>query len=366
MIALRNLWRARLRSVITLFGIGVGVALFLAITAISNDLKSQIDDAMSAYSLDIVVSERRATSPFSSRIPATQIKVLHQQYGDAVVPMVMGTRNEPWNSYALLIGASNAFVRRIPLLEGRMYVEGAHEIMLGEIGAQRMRLGVGQSLPLDGDSYRIVGIFRTGSRLFDGGVLTDVPMAQKLLTRAGQEPHFTLALVQTADRAQKDRIIAAFSDRDSDLKAIPATEFAGSLRLLRVVDAFIATLSVVAVAGVFLVIVNTLVMAVNERTREIGILMAIGWSPGRVLRLFLFEGSVLMTIGLLVGWVMAMGMLRMLNGIESIGYGWIPLQIPLGLVAQAGLLCLAVMLSSLIWPALVILRLHPIEAIRNE
>ena len=67
MIFLRNVLRAPARSLMTALGIAVGVALFVAITAITLDLQSQIDGATSTYNLEVVVYERRATSPFSSR-----------------------------------------------------------------------------------------------------------------------------------------------------------------------------------------------------------------------------------------------------------------------------------------------------------
>ncbi len=366
MIALRNLWRAKLRSLISLVGIGGGVALLLAIGAISMDLKAQIDDSMAAYNLEVVISERRATSPFSSRISAEEMRVLQSRAGSELVPMVLGTRNEKWNPYALLIGAAGGFAQRIPLLGGHVYAEGQHEIMVGEVASQRMKISVGQRLTVDGTNHTVVGIFRTGSRLFDGAVLTDIATVQKAISRTGEAPFFTLALVQTADRALKAKLLDEVASRHPNLKALPGSEFAGSLRLLRVVDAFIGTLSWVAVGGVFLVLANTLVMAVNERTREIGILLAIGWRPWQVLRLFLMESAVLLSLGLLAGYLMALTLLHFLNGLESIGHGWIPVKIPLTLIGHASLLCIGVMFAALCWPAAIIWRMSPMEAIRND
>lgn len=349
-----------------MLGIGSGVALFLAIGAIASDLKAQIDDSMTAYNLEVVISERRATSPFSSRISTEEMRALQSQAGTELVPMVMGTRNEQWNPYALVIGASTGFAQRIPLLSGHVYAEGQSEIMVGEVAAQRMNIRVGHRLPLDGSAHVVVGIFRTGSRLFDGGVLTDVATVQKAISRVDEVPFFTLALVQTADRKLKEKLLAEVASQHPNLKALPGSEFAGSLRLLRVVDAFIGTLSWVAMAGVFLVLANTLVMAVNERTREIGILLAIGWSPLQVLRLFWVESLVLLALGMLVGYLMALMLLHFLNGLESIGHGWIPVKIPWALAGHVGLLCFAVMFAALCWPAAIIWRLSPMEAIRND
>ena len=76
MIFLRNVLRAPIRSVMTAMGVAAGIALFVAITAITLDLRQQIDGATAAYNLEVVVFERRSTSPFSSRISPAQMQDL--------------------------------------------------------------------------------------------------------------------------------------------------------------------------------------------------------------------------------------------------------------------------------------------------
>ena len=76
MIFLRNVLRAPVRSVMTALGVAAGIALFVAITAITLDLRQQIDGATAAYNLEVVVFERRSTSPFSSRISPEQLKTM--------------------------------------------------------------------------------------------------------------------------------------------------------------------------------------------------------------------------------------------------------------------------------------------------
>ena len=120
--------------------------------------------------------------------------------------------------------------------------------------------------------------------MFDGGVMIGSRQAQRLFTPDGSEGHLTLALLRTGDRAETAAHDHRSERRHPALRAIPATEFAGALRLFRVVDAFVGTIAVVALVGTVLVVTNTLLMAVAERTREIGILMAVGWTPWLVLR----------------------------------------------------------------------------------
>lgn len=366
MIFLRNLRRAPLRSLMTVLGISAGVALYAAVSAITLDLRQQIAGAIDAYRYDVVVYERRAPSPFSSKLTARQMHALVADFGAAVAPLVIGTLNEKWNAYALVMGAEPAFAARMALVAGRRAEPGQREALLGELGAQRLRLASGATLTLGGRAYRVSGIYRTGSRMFDGGVMLDTAEARQLFAADGTEGQYTLALMQAPDRAGAPALIGEIERRHPALRAIPASEFAGALRLFRVVDAFVATIAVVALLGTLLVVGNTLLMAVAERTREIGILMAVGWTPALVLRMLFAESALLCLAGAALGSALGLAMLHAVNGLESVGFGWIPLRLPWPLVGSAFGLTLAVGLLALAWPALVLWRMQPLAALRHE
>lgn len=366
MIFLRNVLRARLRSGMTVLGLAVGVALFVAITAITSDLQKQISAAIGAYNLEVVVYEKRATSPFSSKISVAQMDELRALYAPTLTPIVVGTLNEKWNAYAMVIGVDPEFAERIPLVSGRRFNGGQREIMLGEINAQKLGLQAGMSLTLDGESYTISGVFRTGSRLFDGGVMTGIGSVQKMLTPSGGESTYTLGVLQTSDRAAKARMIADIVEKFPNLRAIAGSEFAGSLRLLKVVDTFSNSISAVALIATCLVVTNTLLMAVAERTREIGILMAVGWTPWLVLRMLAAESLLLCAVGVGVGNVLGLLLLRLINSLDSVGFGWIPVHLSAPLIATSVIATFVVALLALAWPAVILWRMQPLTALRHE
>lgn len=366
MVFLRNVVRAPWRSLLTALGVAVGLAVYVAINAITLDLRQQIDSAAGAYSLEVIVYERRATSPVSSRISASQMGDLQARFGALVSPMVMGTLNEKWNPYLFVMGVEQDFLRRIPLTSGMAYVNGTGEAMMGEIAASKLGIEPGQIIRVDGREIRISGIFRSGSRLIDGAIVTDVAAAQRMLSRDGAEHQFTLGLLRGVKPDQVTARIAEINRLYPALKAIAGTEFAGALRLMRVVDAFVNTISIVALIGTWLVMVNTLMMAITERTREIGILMTVGWSPWLVLRMLLAESILLSTAGAVLGNFFALGLLRVLNSLESVGFGWIPIRFPLSLAADSVAMAISVAVVSLAWPTAVLYRMQPLTALRHE
>lgn len=366
MIFLRNVLRARARSLMTVFGLAAGVGLFVSIHAIVDDIERQIAGVAHAYSLEVLIQERRATSPFDSRIGVAQMRELQARFGAAVSPVVIANFIERWNPYVLVIGVPAEFMRQTSLVAGAQVVAETGEALLGEIASQQLRLGPGQSVTVAGRELRISGIFRTGSRALDGGVMTGIAQAQQLAAREGSEPGYSLALVRSANPEDAARMIAAVEREFPTLKAVPGTEFAGSLRLMRVLQAFVNTILAVALAGTLLVVTNTLLMAIAERTREIGILMTVGWTPWLVLRMLLAESVLLCVIGAALGNVFALALLRVLNGIESIGFGWLPLQFPWSLTAQSFAVALGVGVVALAWPAVIVFRLQPLSALRHE
>ncbi|MGQ0702932.1 MAG: ABC transporter permease [Gemmatimonadales bacterium] len=366
MISLRNVLRAPARSLLTALGVGAGVGLFVAITAIILDVRQQIAGAIRTYNMEVVIYERRANSPFTSRISPAQMAELQARYGAALSPIVLGTRNERWNSYAMVIGVRPDLLVRIPLTGGARFEEGKGEAMLGEIAAERLGLGPGDQVTLDERPFRISGVYRMGSRLFDGGVMMEIPEAQRTITRQGAEPQYTLAVLRAGPGPVATRLIADINRQFPALRAIRGTEFAGALRLLRVVDAFVRTISVVALVGTALVVSNTFLMAIANRTREIGILMAMGWTPWLVLRMLFLESLMLCGAGAVIGNGFALVLLRVVNGIPAIGFGWIPIRYPLSLAGGSLVMAFAVAVLALAWPAVVLYRMQPLAALRHE
>ncbi|MHB1192041.1 MAG: ABC transporter permease [Longimicrobiales bacterium] len=366
MIFLRNVLRAPARSLMTSFGIASGVALFVGVTAITSDLRLQLADSARTYSLEVVAYERRSNSPVSSRISPEQMAELQAAYGTSVTPLVTGTRNEPWNSYVLIIGVPRNFLHRIPLSDGVPYEEGSLDVLAGEVMAQEMGLSTGQTISLDGRDVRISGVFRTGGRILDGALMLDIPHAQRVLAAEGAEPVYSMAVLRAGGDDAAAKLIEEINSRWPTLKAMRGTEFSGSLRLMRVVDAFVKTLALVAMIGTCLVVVITLLMSISERTREIGILMAVGWTPWLVLRMLFAEIVVLCLLGAALGNALALAMLRMLNRLESVGFGWIPIHLPGWLVASSVAMALGVAVVALAWPAVILFRVQPLAALRHE
>ena len=363
---LRNALRAPARSLMTMLGVSIGIALFVSLNTITADLRQQIAVAASQYDVEVMVYERRAATPFASRISRPQMEALQAFSGNAVQPMVLGTLSEHWNNYVLLIGVTPEFLKRVPLIAGSAFADGSDDAILGELLAHKLKLQPGQNLVMDGRPVRIAGLFRSGSRMFDGGVVTSIPVAQRMLTREGGEPQFTLGLLSAVSPGDVPKTIQALNAQFPSLKAMAGSEFEGSIRLFRVVDVFLKTISLVALLATCIVTSNTLLLAISERTREIGILLAVGWSPWLIVRMLFAESILLCCLGAGLGNLLALAMLQLFNELQSVGFGWIPVRFPLSLTAQSLFIALGMSALSMLWPTAVVLRMRPLRALRHE
>ena len=369
MLAIRNLWRHKLRTVVTGSGVATGVTLFMALFAISQGLKSEVETLIYSQRIDLVVQSKSAGSPFASRIHMEDCDRL-PDIPDVrqVIPMLIGAIQAWWSPYQMVIGVSSVMplVDSFGMMEGRPFSPGSQEVMLGKIMAQTGGYYPGGKIMLESNRFfTITGIYATGTRLMDGAMLMDLRNARALLL--SQDNTVNLALIQLAPRAEAQTVIRAIDERFPHLSAIRSGMFANKLSVIRVVHAAAWSISIIGVLAGCLVVMNTMLMAVTERTREIGVLLAIGWSRWRIVRMILAESLVLCAgagvAGIAFAWVLLGGMLRLDLG--GAGF-WLTGCITWPLCAEAFGLSLMLGMLGAIYPAWIASRLMPARCLRYE
>ncbi len=144
-------------------------------------------------------------------------------------------------------------------------------------------------------------------------------------------------------------------------------DFVGQISLIQTVDTAAWAISIIALISSCIVVMNTLVMAVSERTKEIGVLMAIGWSRSRIMRTIIWESLIICFVGGLLGNLMGLALLWGLQFVHSSGLLlWASVSgIPRTILLTMGISLLLGLVSSL-YPAFLSTRLLPAEALRHE
>ncbi len=271
--------------------------------------------------------------------------------------------------------------------EGKFLGDEEDGIYIGRKMAAQLGVGVGEELvvmssSVDGsmgaELFRIVGIFDSGSHTFDASIAyVRIEALQRLLAVDDEVNNFVIKLEDT-DRMREIQGLLAAGLSNKTLDVVTWEEVDPELVGVRdYQDALLSIILVVIFAIVSLGILNTLLMAMFERIREFGLLMAIGARPSTIRALVLVESMLLGGLGALFGGIVGGGLILYfrLNGLElplgdAVGF-FMPFDSVLFLEfiwSKHALAFVAVFATSIlsgIPPALRASRLKPVEALRH-
>lgn len=258
---------------------------------------------------DALLAQLRAVPGVAAAAPRVQAQALASTAAKSEGIMLVGI--EPLAERAV------TFIDRT-VVEGRALAPGAErEAMIGRELAQKLRLRLGEKIvvmaqaangELGTAAYRVGGIFATESATFDGAfVFVTLGAAQSLL---GLESGVSTVNLRLEERSRTAPTVEALRARlgTADVAFIPWQELLPQLdemvQFNRVVTNILLAVLLVVVATA---IMNTVFMAVSERTRELGVMMALGTSPHAVLRMVVYETLVLLLAAALVGYGVGIG-----------------------------------------------------------
>jgi putative ABC transport system permease protein len=403
LIALRNLLRNPRRSALTAGGAAFAIVAYVFMYGYFDGFSEQLIDNATRYVTGHVQVERpgfrrdlapelaldnpkslleslRAVPNVEAAAPRVQVQALASSAAKSEGIMLYGV--DPLAERQL------TFIHRTIVQGSALEAGHDRDIVLGRKLAEKLGLRLGEKVivmasaangELGTGAFRIRGIFATESSSFDSAMaFVTLPAAQTLLALGDRVSTVNLRL---ARREQLDGTLA-------DLRATgigPALGFASWQDMLPQVSQMVGLLRTIRaiVLGIFLVVValavmNTVFMSVAERTREFGVMMALGTPPGAIIRMVLYETVALMAVASVVGYGLGMALVSYLGqrgldlsrffkdydaipGLTGIAHP----RVVLGSIVLPGVaLFLASVLISLV-PALRAARLDPSKAIRH-
>lgn len=408
-LALHNIRSRKLRSWLTVLGIVIGVTAVVALIAIGQGMKRAIEREFEAIGYDTIivfpgVSFAQGGGPgggsgfFGGGLQPQplDLNALRQvpqvaQIGYLRIETAMVTSAKMEGQGFLRVtglgpGVKENFggyFRYFVLEDGRAFdAEDQFVTVLGSRLATDLGVGVGDEINVDGQSFKVIGILQPVEQGRGGigfGNINNalfVP-AKALAALTQEEGKVSIVLVKAAKGAKvvdvANRIKAVMSRQGTPVSTVTAEEISqrvsGVLGAIQMTLASIAAISLlVGAVGVM----NTMYTSVLERTREIGILKAIGAKDGHILSLFLIESGLIGLIGGGIGVLCGVGLSSGASGFiaRAMAFG------PLGGGASAefspeliiGTLIFSFVLGALsgVLPARQAAQLAPVEALRYE
>ncbi|HEU0154160.1 MAG TPA: ABC transporter permease [Arenimonas sp.] len=393
-IATKFLREGKAQSTLILVGIAVGVAVIVFLTALITGLQGNIINRTLGTQAHIRVQPTEETNRILSPADGTVQLVLEnkraqrlrsinnwQQVRDvldtlpqvtAVSPVISGPafarRGEALESVALVGIDAARYQRIIPIqddiIDGVFRI-GAGDTVIGKQLATDLGIRVGDKLRLDGGQGRetvlnVAGIFELGVRELDSRyVYLDMKQAQSLLDLPGA----ATVIDVTVQDIFAAREVAARIGRLTGLKSESWMETNAQLmNALRSQSLSTQMISVFVALSVALGIASVLSVSVVQRTREIGILRAMGTTRRQMLQVFLLQGAVFGAAGSVIGGLAGYGLVGAFNTFGPKLF-YIPVS-PWLLVAAAAVATVTGIVSAAI-PARRASGLDPVEAIRH-
>jgi putative ABC transport system permease protein len=365
-LAAANLLHRKTRTAVAVVAVGVSVASAMLLVGLARGTLDAIAHRLENVGADVLLQPPDASLILGVTSAVMPLALMDRirEVGDvtAVTPVlnwhVSQLRGEPesLNLWAVDPSGFSSLSGGLDLVAGRS-LEGPGELVVDSILARQKHLEIGEHLEMLGREFVLVGVSRPGSggrvfaRIQDIGEAIGSPGKASFFLVKGRDSRLAGDLTERLQKrfaGYKVTAIAQVSKAVED-NAVGLRELEGAVTLLALLISF-------------LVVFLAMYTAIMERTREIGILRALGATPVWVIRATLIESSLICAFGVLAGWLLALvgryG-LEYLYPAQHVAFtaAWS--------VAAASLALLSGIVGS-IYPALRAARLDPIQALSAE
>lgn len=396
--AVRNIQTSHLRSWLTIIGVIIGVIALVAITSVSegvqDDIRKQLEAFGPNFLVVVPVNIEEASTAFSGVATAATGK-LFERDAQAIegIPGVksVGRANYGRTSVAFrdkeivapVYGADVEYYDQyqdyFTIETGRMFKEGERRVVvLGNDAANvyfgKRKVQVGNTLEINEIDYRVVGIFeRIGTSLSqqdDSVIMVSYEDGKDLFANQLSKNEVNFISVEAEDGADvaeiKDAIemkLIAYhkvTEDEMDFSVITSDyieETVGSI--LTVLSAFLLLITLIASFVGALGVANTMFMAVLERTKEIGILKAVGATRNDILSIFLAESMIIGVVGGILGLILAVGILQIAGEFD------VPYKLSEWIIVFALVFSAVVGILAGVIPARQAAKLDPVDALRK-
>ncbi|MFY9674815.1 MAG: ABC transporter permease [Terriglobales bacterium] len=403
----RTLWAHKLRSFLTMFGIAWGVGSLLLLVGLGEGFRNGSKRNLSEIGEDIMmIFPGRAPAVQGNMTSARYYHITYRDYLDvssecphvkAVAPVIATTDVHAVSEFATasgqLIGAEPQYngIRFLPLLQGRWLnqldeAQKRDVVVLGDEMTRHMfpgRPAIGAFILLNGYRFEVVGTLRRVGRGDENStnmrayipyqvMRSDFPLKDvdelDALSSLNYQP--TREEDHLLARDEVHKVIARnhrFDSRDPNaFEEWDTVEQIQNMGLIfTAMDEFLGTVGLVTLALGAIGVVNIMLVAVTERTREIGLRKALGATNRSILLQFFTEGILLTLVSGLIGMGLAGGLMMVFSGYRGPGGFDPPRLVPTTAILAIGSLTLAGVIAGL-YPARKAAQLEPVDALRAE
>jgi putative ABC transport system permease protein len=300
-----NLGHRPVRTLLSVLAIAVEVTMILTLVGVSYGTLDGTAQRAKGVGADIWFRPPGSSAiglssaPMSDKVPALLMKEPH-------VAFAMGTMVQPLSGFDSITGLNLDDFRR--LNGGFHYLKGGplvndDDMVVDEYYAKQKHLHVGDTVNLANHDWKIAGIFESGKL---ARICVKLSVLQAV---TGNPGHMSQIFIKVDDPSKAQAVVDQLRAKFKGYQIYTMEEFTSMLSINNVgmLKSFIGVVIGVAVVVGFIVVFMAMYTAVLERTREIGILKAVGGSSGLILNILFRETLMLALLGSVVGIVLTYG-----------------------------------------------------------
>ncbi|OYP36660.1 ABC transporter permease [Rhodopirellula sp. MGV] len=310
-LVFRNLSRKFTRTALTLIALSVAVASVVALRGIAKGFTRSFADIYRTHAVDIVVSRQGTADRLSSSVGEDAIqKIAALSHVNRAAGVLLETlsleEQQVFGIPTMGIETGNWLRDDYDWIAKATAIDpNAKQLSLGSNLANRVGLSAGQTTMIFEEPFFVAGVFESRSVWENGSMIMPLDQLQRLTDRTGQVTYINVVLDSDVNSSQADDVVVAIESIDDRLHALPTEQFVGSDTRMKLASAMAWMTSVISLAIGAIGTLNTMMTSVLERTREIGVLRAVGWPRGRIVRMILAEAFALSLLATAIGSLLA-------------------------------------------------------------
>ena len=384
-LAINSILHRKLRSWLTIIGIVIGVAAIIALISLSLGLKSTIEEQFEAFGADkILISPKgfRGPGTLAEGLTEKDVEVLERIDEIEVVspgmalpgevkfheetefPFIFGSRN----SKEILEGGTN-------LEEGRYLEENdKFSVLIGSSVAEDLfdeEIRLRNKIQINGQDFKVVGILEpVGNSQDDNTIYITLDDFREIFNKEDEVGFISAKVKQGVDIPTLQKKIERELEKardDENFQVVTPTQILEQInQILGVIQAVLVGIAAISLLVGGIGIMNSMYTTVLERTRDIGIMKAIGAKKSDILKIFLIESGLMGLVGgafgVILGTLISLGVAKYST---QAGFKLL-VEINLPLMLFGLLFAFVVGMISGIWPAYQASKLKPVDALRYE
>jgi putative ABC transport system permease protein len=306
-VASSNLLRRPARTLLTIIGIGIAVAVVVALVGVAESLESSFLKLYVDQNIDLVVQRRGGAVQLSKGLSVGLGREIRAIKGvrEVIGGLMDMVAFEKQGLFMVIVNGWEpdcSVLDRVKILEGRRFgPNDRRHVMLGRVLAAQLKKHPGDTIDLYAQSFEVIGVFESFSIYENGAVFLLMDELQRQMDRPSQLTGYVVQVNPHGDSRTIDRVKGEIEALDTEVAATPCAEFVHSLKQMQVTRTMAWVVSAVAALLGACGMLNTMAMSVFERRREFGILRAVGWRPRRIVALVLLESLCLAAAGACLG-----------------------------------------------------------------